>query len=161
MTHPTRSAPEPPFPEQEQEPPGRGQDMQPIADHGEDSYVGHGRLKDKVALITGGDPGIGRAVALAYAREGADVLVSYWKEDDDAAQTRALVEDAGRRCLTVPGDIGVRHPARPPGPARRARAAVRIPGHRGLRLRERRGHRRHRGEAVALTARVDGCAPTG
>lgn len=82
--------------------------MRPLADHGEASYVGHGRLEGKVALITGGDSGIGRAVAIALAREGADMLVSYWKEDEDAAATSALVEDAGRRCLTVPGNIGDR-----------------------------------------------------
>jgi NAD(P)-dependent dehydrogenase (short-subunit alcohol dehydrogenase family) len=70
--------------------------------------VGHGRLKDKVALITGADSGIGRAVAIAFAREGADVLCSYLEEDDDAAQTRHLVEDAGRRCIAVPGDVGDR-----------------------------------------------------
>jgi NAD(P)-dependent dehydrogenase (short-subunit alcohol dehydrogenase family) len=110
--HPTAAAPEPPFPEQEQEPPGREAEMQPLADHGEDSYVGHGRLEGRVALITGGDSGIGRAVAIAYAREGADVLVSYWKEDEDAEATKALVEDAGRRCLTVPGDIGDREHCR-------------------------------------------------
>src|SRR3954452_8101999 len=106
--HPTHAEPEPPFPEQEQEPPGREGDMQPLADHGEESYVGHGRLKDKVALITGADSGIGRAVAIAFAREGADVLCSYWKEDEDAEETARLVEDAGRRCVTVPGDIGDR-----------------------------------------------------
>jgi NAD(P)-dependent dehydrogenase (short-subunit alcohol dehydrogenase family) len=110
--HPTHAEPTPPFPEQEQEPPGREADMQPRADHGEDSYVGHGRLKDKVALITGGDSGIGRAVAIAFAREGADVLCSYWKEDEDAAETKRLVEDAGRRCLTAPGDIGDREHCR-------------------------------------------------
>jgi NAD(P)-dependent dehydrogenase (short-subunit alcohol dehydrogenase family) len=106
--HPTHAEPAPPFPEQEQEPPGHERDMQPLADHGEDSYVGHGRLKDKVALITGGDSGIGRAVAIAFAREGSDVLCSYLEEDDDAAETRRLVEDAGRRCITVAGDIGDR-----------------------------------------------------
>src|SRR5215218_9540748 len=110
--HPTHAQPEPPFPEQEQEPPGREAGMRPPADHGEETYVGHGRLKDKVALITGADSGIGRAVALAFAREGADVLCSYLNEDDDAAETRRLVEDAGRRCVTVPGDIGDREHCR-------------------------------------------------
>ena len=109
---PTHAEPTPPFPEQEQEPPGREADMQPLADHGEESYVGHGRLKDKVALITGADSGIGRAVAIAFAREGADVLCSYLSEDDDAAATKRLVEDAGRRCVTVAGDIGDREHCR-------------------------------------------------
>src|SRR5690349_23905682 len=106
--HPTHAEPVPPFPEQEQAPPGREADMRPLADHGEDSYVGHGRLEDKVALITGADSGIGRAVAIAFAREGADVLASYLEEDDDAAETKRWVEEAGRRCLTVPGDVGDR-----------------------------------------------------
>src|SRR5918998_1356171 len=108
MDDPTQTQPRPPFPEQEQEPPGREGDMQPLADHGEETYVGQERLKDKVALITGADSGIGRAVALAFAREGADVLCSYLNEDDDAAETARLVEDAGRRCITVAGDIGDR-----------------------------------------------------
>ena len=82
--------------------------MRPLADHGETSYVGHGRLTDKVALITGADSGIGRAVAIAFAREGADIVCSYWKEDDDAAETKRLVEEAGRRCVTVAGDVGDR-----------------------------------------------------
>lgn len=105
---PREKEPTPPFPEQEQEPPGTDADMRPLADHGESSYVGTGKLEGKVALITGGDSGIGRAVALAFAREGADVLVSYWKEDEDAAETRRLVEAEGRRCITVAGDIGER-----------------------------------------------------
>ena len=110
--NPTEAQPAPPFPEQEQEPPGAEGEMRPLADHGEDSYVGHGRLNDKVALITGADSGIGRAVAIAFAREGADLLCSYWKEDEDAAETRRLVEEAGRRCVTVPGDIGDREHCR-------------------------------------------------
>jgi NAD(P)-dependent dehydrogenase (short-subunit alcohol dehydrogenase family) len=106
--NPTKAEPTPPFPEQEQEPPGREADMRPLADHGEKTYVGHGRLHDKVALITGADSGIGRAVAIAYAREGADVLCSYLEEDDDAAETKRWVEEAGRRCITVAGDVGDR-----------------------------------------------------
>ena len=109
---PKQAQPAPPFPEQEQQPPGREAEMQPLADHGEESYVGHGRLTDKVALVTGADSGIGRAVAIAFAREGADVLCSYWNEDEDAAETRRLVEDAGRRCVTVAGDIGDREHCR-------------------------------------------------
>jgi NAD(P)-dependent dehydrogenase (short-subunit alcohol dehydrogenase family) len=109
---PTHAEPRPPFPEQEQQPPGREDQMQPLADHGEKTYVGRDRMTDRVALITGADSGIGRAVALAFAREGADVLCSYWKEDDDAAETRRLVEDAGRRCITVAGDIGDREHCR-------------------------------------------------
>ena len=105
---PTNAMPTPPFPVQEQDPPGREDQMRPLADHGEETYVGSGRLKDRVALITGGDSGIGRAVAIAFAREGADVLCSYLSEDDDAAETRRLVEEAGRRCITVAGDIGDR-----------------------------------------------------
>jgi len=112
LENPTTAHPTPPFPEQEQRPPGREADMRPLADHGEETYVGHGRLKDKVALVTGGDSGTGRAVAIAFAREGADVLCSYWKEDDDAAETKRLVEDAGRRCVTVAGDIGDREHCR-------------------------------------------------
>ncbi|HWT94004.1 MAG TPA: SDR family oxidoreductase [Solirubrobacteraceae bacterium] len=109
---PREKEPVPPFPEQEQEPPGTDAEMQPLADHGQSSYVGTGKLEGKVALITGGDSGIGRAVALAFAREGADVLVSYWKEDEDAAETRRLVEAEGRRCITVAGDIGEREHCR-------------------------------------------------
>jgi hypothetical protein len=80
--------------------------MDPRPDHGEDSYKGSGRLKDKKALITGADSGIGRAVALAFAREGADVAVSYLSEDEDAKETQRLIEAAGRKCLLIRGDIG-------------------------------------------------------
>src|SRR5687768_2593656 len=97
--------PKPPFPPQSQHVPGSSEDMQPQPDYGEDSYVGSNRLKDKVALITGADSGIGRAVALAFAREGADVVVSYLNEHEDARETQRLVEESGRRCLLVPGDI--------------------------------------------------------
>ncbi|MDI1446957.1 SDR family oxidoreductase [Polyangium sp. 6x1] len=95
----------PPFPAQEQEPPGAASGMQPRADHGETSYRGLGRLKDRIALITGADSGIGRAVALAYAREGADVGVAYLNEHDDANETKRLVEEAGRKASLFPGDL--------------------------------------------------------
>jgi NAD(P)-dependent dehydrogenase (short-subunit alcohol dehydrogenase family) len=96
----------PPFDEQEQDLPGRERDMEPTADHGQESYIGTGRLAGLVALITGGDSGIGRAVALAYAREGADVVISYLNEEEDARETCRLVEDAGQRAVAVAGDIG-------------------------------------------------------
>jgi NAD(P)-dependent dehydrogenase (short-subunit alcohol dehydrogenase family) len=80
--------------------------MREKPDHGEESYNGLGRLKDKVAVITGGDSGIGRAVAIAYAREGADVVVSYLNEHDDAKETVRWVEQAGRKAIAIPGDIG-------------------------------------------------------
>jgi NAD(P)-dependent dehydrogenase (short-subunit alcohol dehydrogenase family) len=97
--------PKPPFPEQKQSSPGSSAAMDPQPDYGESSYRGHGRLAGKKAIITGADSGIGRAVALAYAREGADVLVSYYDEHDDARETQRLVEAAGQRCVLVPGDI--------------------------------------------------------
>ncbi|MFL6620008.1 MAG: SDR family oxidoreductase [Povalibacter sp.] len=101
----TKSYPKPPFPAQSQRPPGSSEDMQPAPDYGEDSYVGSNRLAGKIAVITGADSGIGRAVALAFAREGADVVVSYLDEHRDAEETKRLVESAGRKCLLVPGDI--------------------------------------------------------
>ncbi|MDX1122802.1 SDR family oxidoreductase [Sinorhizobium medicae] len=97
--------PQPPFPRQKQEMPGTTDQMQPLPDHGENSYQGSGRLRDKRAIITGGDSGIGRAVALAYAREGADVLISYLSEHEDAMATKALVEEAGRKAVLAAGDI--------------------------------------------------------
>ncbi|MDX0451948.1 NAD(P)-dependent oxidoreductase [Sinorhizobium medicae] len=97
--------PQPPFPRQKQEMPGTTDQMQPLPDHGENSYQGSGRLRDKRAIITGGDSGIGRAVALAYAREGADVLISYLNEHEDAMATKALVEEAGRKAVLAAGDI--------------------------------------------------------
>lgn len=97
--------PKPPFPAQPQPIPGSSAKMDPVPDYGEDSYKGSGRLAGKKALITGADSGIGRAVALAFAREGADVAVSYLNEEEDAAETKRLVESAGRQCLLIPGDI--------------------------------------------------------
>jgi NAD(P)-dependent dehydrogenase (short-subunit alcohol dehydrogenase family) len=92
-------------PAQQQTPPGHESRLLPPADHGETSYVGHGRLAGKATVITGGDSGIGRAVALAFAREGADVLIAYLDEHDDARETARLVRDAGRKAVLVPGDI--------------------------------------------------------
>lgn len=98
--------PTPPFSEQRQSSPGRTEAMSPRPDHGEESYRGNGRLLGKAAIVTGGDSGIGRAVAIAFAREGADVLISYLNEADDARETAAWVERAGRKALCIPGDIG-------------------------------------------------------
>lgn len=92
-------------PEQQQEVPGTQADMTPVPDCGESSYRGTGKLEGKAAVITGADSGIGRAVAIAYAREGADVLISYLSEDEDARDTARLVEEAGRRAVLVRGDL--------------------------------------------------------
>src|SRR6188472_1182592 len=92
-------------PKQQQEPPGVQSVMDPVPDCGENSYRGSGKLTGKVAVITGGDSGIGRAVAIAYAREGADVVISYLSEDDDAEDTARLVAEAGRKALVISGDI--------------------------------------------------------
>jgi NAD(P)-dependent dehydrogenase (short-subunit alcohol dehydrogenase family) len=98
--------PRPPFDQQPQtRPPGLTREMNPRPDHGEESYRGCGKLKDKKTIITGGDSGIGRAVALAYAREGADVLIAYLNEHEDAQETQRLVEAAGRKAVLVPGDL--------------------------------------------------------
>ena len=97
--------PKPPFDEPEQSVPGTTQAMRTKPDHGEESYQGSGRLAGKKAVITGGDSGIGRAVAIAYAREGADVLVSYLNEHEDADDTKRLIEAAGRQAVLFPGDI--------------------------------------------------------
>jgi NAD(P)-dependent dehydrogenase (short-subunit alcohol dehydrogenase family) len=90
---------------QQQEPPGSEALLKPRADHGEDTYVGSDRLLGKATVITGGDSGIGRAVAIAFAREGADVLISYLDEDDDAGETARWVEEAGRKAVLVAGDL--------------------------------------------------------
>ena len=95
-------------PAQQQEVPGTLGQMDPKPDHGEESYRGSGRLTGKAAVITGGDSGIGRAVAIAFAREGADVLISYLNEHEDAKDTAKYVEEAGRKCVLVPGDLADR-----------------------------------------------------
>ncbi len=102
---PRTAYPRPPFPAPKQPMPGETRAMEPRPDHGEESYKGSGRLAGKAALITGADSGIGRAVALAFAREGADVLISYLEEHEDAKDTASWVTRAGRRAVLVPGDV--------------------------------------------------------
>jgi hypothetical protein len=99
------SDPEQQQPAQQQTPPGSTEELKPRPDHGEQSYRGSGRLTGKRALITGADSGIGKAVAIAYAREGADVAISYLNEDDDATDTANWVRDAGRKAVLLPGDV--------------------------------------------------------
>ncbi len=107
---PRELGPKPPFPEQKQPHPGSDQNLDPPADHGEQSYTGHNRLLDRVAIITGGDSGIGHAVAVAFAKEGADIVLNYLPGEDqeqrDADRVKQAVEAAGRKCILHPGDIG-------------------------------------------------------
>jgi NAD(P)-dependent dehydrogenase (short-subunit alcohol dehydrogenase family) len=103
--NPLKKSPEAPYPEQQQSEPGVETEMDPKPDHGETSYKGSGKLAGKKTIITGGDSGIGRAVAIAFAREGADVLISYLDEHEDAQETARLVEEAGQKAILVPGDI--------------------------------------------------------
>ncbi|WP_031341443.1 SDR family oxidoreductase [Novosphingobium lindaniclasticum] len=106
LQDPRTQYPKPPFPEQPQPVPGIAAEMDPKPDHGEESYVGAGKLKGRKALVTGGDSGIGRAAAIAYAREGADVAISYLpSEEKDAQEVIALIEAEGRKAIALPGDI--------------------------------------------------------
>lgn len=105
MQNPLDKHPAPPYPQEDQSIPGTEAQMTPQADHGEKSYKGSGKLTGLKAVITGGDSGIGRAVAIAFSREGADVLISYLNEHEDAKETARLVAEAGRKAVVVPGDI--------------------------------------------------------
>ena len=106
MQNPLTQYPQPEFPKQPQNPPGLAQDMQPRPDHGETSYKGFGRLAGRKALITGADSGIGRAAAIAYAREGADIVLNYLPEEEaDAKEVVQLIEAEGRKAVCVPGDL--------------------------------------------------------
>lgn len=106
LIDPRDAYPRPPFPRQQQTLPGTEPPLDPDPDHGEATYTGSGRLTGLAALVTGADSGIGKAVALAFAREGADVAVSYLSEDRDAADTVRLLEAEGRRAIAIPGDLG-------------------------------------------------------
>jgi NAD(P)-dependent dehydrogenase (short-subunit alcohol dehydrogenase family) len=105
LVDPRNAYPRPPFPKQEQQLPGGDWLLEPKPDHGEESYIGAGRLAGLATLVTGADSGIGKAVALAFAREGADVVISYLNEGEDAQQTVELVEAEGRRAIAVAGDL--------------------------------------------------------
>jgi NAD(P)-dependent dehydrogenase (short-subunit alcohol dehydrogenase family) len=106
LTDPRSAGPRPPFPKQQQSAPGETAKLQPVPDHGEESYRGSDHLKGCAAIVTGGDSGIGRAVCIAYAREGADVLIAYLNEHKDAEETAEWVRRAGRKAILVPGDVG-------------------------------------------------------
>jgi NAD(P)-dependent dehydrogenase (short-subunit alcohol dehydrogenase family) len=105
LDDPRTKYPQPPQPVQKQPVPGSEGQLTPKADHGETSYKGSGKLSGLAAIITGADSGIGRAVAIAFAREGADVLIAYLTEHEDAKETERLVKEAGRKAVLVPGDI--------------------------------------------------------
>ncbi|MBE8968307.1 SDR family oxidoreductase [Nostocales cyanobacterium LEGE 12452] len=110
MQDPRQQYPAPPFPQQPQPLPGLAQKMQPQPDHGEQSYIGCGKLAGRKALVTGADSGIGRAVAIAFAREGADVAIGYLKsEEADAQEVIQLIEQSGRKAVALPGDITDEH----------------------------------------------------
>ncbi len=107
LNDPRELGPKPPFPKQEQTHPGTVHNLNPPADHGETSYTGTGRLKNRKAIITGADSGIGRAVAIAFAKEGADVVLSYLPDEEaDAREVVSVIEKQGRKAIAHPGDIG-------------------------------------------------------
>jgi NAD(P)-dependent dehydrogenase (short-subunit alcohol dehydrogenase family) len=104
---PREQGPKPPFPEQEQRPPGTVRRLDPPADHGESSYIGTGKLLGRAAIITGADSGIGRAVAIAFAKEGADIVLSYLPEEEtDALDVSVIIHEIGQKVVRLPGDIG-------------------------------------------------------
>src|SRR3569832_1541561 len=106
LKDPTEQHPKPPFKKQKQEWPGLARDMDPPPDHGEKSYRGSGRLKGRKALITGGDSGMGRAAAIAYAREGADAAINYFPSGEpDAQEVISLIKQEGRKAIPIPGDL--------------------------------------------------------
>ena len=106
LADPRKIYDKPPYGNRPQKPPGTEKEMTPTADHGETTYQGSGKLEGKRTLITGADSGIGRAIALAFAREGADVAISYLSEDEDARETERLVTEAGRKAVLLPGHLG-------------------------------------------------------
>jgi NAD(P)-dependent dehydrogenase (short-subunit alcohol dehydrogenase family) len=108
MQDPRKLYQQPPYSDRQQSPPGNEEEMSPKVDHGESTYRGNRLLQDRHALISGADSGIGRAIALAFAREGADVAISYLSEHQDAKETERLVTEAGRKVVLIPGDIGER-----------------------------------------------------
>src|SRR3954466_12031620 len=106
MQDPTKQYPQPPFKKQQQPEPGLAQTMDPKPDHGEKSYRGLGRLKGRKALVTGADSGIGRATAIAFAREGADIVMNYLpSEEADAQEVTELIKQSGQKVVTMPGDL--------------------------------------------------------